>query len=305
MGRGGRGCAGGRWGKGARGDAAGGWTGRRALRGYWGRTETPPAKLSACATCHGAAAVASRHGRCGAAARAGRVGSPHGRPTAKHRALALWSTARVRAGQERGEGRIFGCNGGRARCPYRAARVMRVCNGGANFAGVMAVGRGRLDTHVVRGMPSRAPRWGAPTGGGGQAAHRAMWRGGAMGTSRPTATGPERGARAWSGEMGRGCTGEFCGCNGGRARCPYRAARVMGVVHEGCGMPSHAPRRWRGGAMRTSRPTATGPHHGGRQRDPSEGAGDWTRAVRTATRLGNETRACEGRTRGAGAAGDG
>ena len=26
-------------------------TGRRALRGYWGRTETPPAKLSACATC--------------------------------------------------------------------------------------------------------------------------------------------------------------------------------------------------------------------------------------------------------------
>ena len=27
-------------------------TGRRALRGYRGRTETPPAKLSACATCH-------------------------------------------------------------------------------------------------------------------------------------------------------------------------------------------------------------------------------------------------------------
>ena len=42
----GRGCA--------RGDAAGGWTGRRALRGYWGRTETPPAKLSACATCRAA-----------------------------------------------------------------------------------------------------------------------------------------------------------------------------------------------------------------------------------------------------------
>ena len=29
---------------------------RRALRGYGGRTETPPAKLSACATDHGAAA---------------------------------------------------------------------------------------------------------------------------------------------------------------------------------------------------------------------------------------------------------
>ncbi len=94
---GGRGCAGGRWGKGARGDAAGGWTGRRALRGYGGRTETPPAKLSACATCHGAAAVASRHRRCGAAARAGRVGSPHGR----------WrpSIAPYRNGARRGCGR--------------------------------------------------------------------------------------------------------------------------------------------------------------------------------------------------------
>ena len=29
-----------------------GVTGRRALRGYRGRTETPPAKLSTCATCH-------------------------------------------------------------------------------------------------------------------------------------------------------------------------------------------------------------------------------------------------------------
>ncbi len=51
-------------------------------------------------------------------------GEPPRAVAAKHRALALWSTARVRAGQERGEGRIFGCNGGRARCPYRAARVI-------------------------------------------------------------------------------------------------------------------------------------------------------------------------------------
>ena len=35
-----------------RGSAAVGGTGRRALRSYRGRTETPPAKLSACATCH-------------------------------------------------------------------------------------------------------------------------------------------------------------------------------------------------------------------------------------------------------------
>ena len=31
-----------------------------------------------------------------------------------------------------------------------------------------------------------------------------------------------------------------------------------------CYLPSRAPRRWRGGAMGTSRPTATGPHHGAR-----------------------------------------
>ena len=30
-------------------------------------------------------------------------------------------------------------------------------------------------------------------------------------------------------------------------------------------MQNHAPRRWRGGAMGTSRPTATGPHHGARR----------------------------------------
>ena len=38
---------------------------------------------------------------------------------------------------------------------------------------------------------------------GCQAAHRAMRRGGAMGTSRPTATGPDHGARG-DGAGGRG-----------------------------------------------------------------------------------------------------
>ena len=37
-----------------------GVTGRRALRGYRGRTETPPAKLSACATCHYSRALPKR-----------------------------------------------------------------------------------------------------------------------------------------------------------------------------------------------------------------------------------------------------
>ncbi len=49
-----------------RGSAAVGGTGRRALRSYRGRTETPPAKLSACATCyaHGALPGAMPHAWC-------------------------------------------------------------------------------------------------------------------------------------------------------------------------------------------------------------------------------------------------
>ena len=65
-----------------RGFAAEGVTGRRALRGYRGRTETPPAKLSACATCHyprhlSHGALPTATGRCGAIETS--------RPTAKPR----------------------------------------------------------------------------------------------------------------------------------------------------------------------------------------------------------------------------
>ena len=42
--------------------AADGMTGHRALRGYRGRTETPPAKLSACATCHYPRRITHDHG---------------------------------------------------------------------------------------------------------------------------------------------------------------------------------------------------------------------------------------------------
>ena len=56
-----------------------GMTKRRALRGYRGRTETPPAKLSACATCHYPRALPTATGRCGAMIACG--GSPP-RPTA-------------------------------------------------------------------------------------------------------------------------------------------------------------------------------------------------------------------------------
>ena len=56
-----------------------GVTRRRALRGYRGRTETPPAKLSACATCHANGTLRTR------GAHGGAMGTS--RPTAIARAL--------------------------------------------------------------------------------------------------------------------------------------------------------------------------------------------------------------------------
>ena len=55
----------------------------------------------------------------------------------------------------------------------------------------------------------------------------------------------------------RGCKG--VAHNGARAREQGGGgdAQQDGL---GCGRPSRAPRRWRGGAMGTSRPTATGPY---------------------------------------------
>ncbi len=58
-------------------------------------------------------AVASHRGRCSAAARAGRRGGTQ-----------AWNAAT--------EAEWSGCNGGRARCPHRAARVMSGCYGGAH-----------------------------------------------------------------------------------------------------------------------------------------------------------------------------
>ena len=95
-------------------------------------------------------------------------------------------------------------------------------------------------TLSVCGMLSRALRWRAPTGGGRTR--------GAMGTSRLPAK-----------PHGRGRT-----------------------------MPSRAPRRWRGGAMGTSRPTATGPDNGARQRDRTTGDGN---GARNAARCQAEHRA--------------
>ena len=57
------------------------------------------------------------------------------------------------------------------------------------------------------------------------------------------------------------------GGNGERGRVGDGARGCAGA---GRGVQSHAPRRWRGGAMGTSRPTATGPHHGIREETPRD-----------------------------------
>ncbi len=84
----------------------------------------------------------------------------------------------------------------------------------------------------------------------------APWRGGAMGTSRPTATGHGWCARR-RGTRGAHATG-------------IRVGRAV-WAHEGGGMPSHAPRQWRGGASRESRRPIIAPYR------------QAARAVRTAT----------------------
>ena len=72
------------WGK-VRGRAAGGATGRRALRGYEGRTETPLQNSQRVLLAKPSTAAVSRHGRCSAAARAGRPGGQSSRSTATGR----------------------------------------------------------------------------------------------------------------------------------------------------------------------------------------------------------------------------
>ena len=199
-------------------------------------------------------------------------------------------------------------------------------------------------------MPSSAPR---------------RWRGGAMGTSRPTAKPHEGCGRRGHGARAGVMAGEYCGGNGavprlaaggatgrralrgyeGRTETPPQNSqrvllakpRTAAVSHRGqwrsgasrearrpsiapyrngtrawsaarercgvCGMLSHAPRRWRGGAMGTSRPTAK-PHKG---RGRGEGARTATgRAARERGEGGARarTRGCED-ARGRGRAGAG
>ena len=118
--------------------------------------------------------------------------------------------------------------------------------------------------------------WGAPTGGGGQA-------------SRPTAKPAGGGAHGRGTRRGARCEAAHR-ADGAAARWGHRALpqrdrttghaklRTAAVSHrrqwrgegvergDGYGIPNRAPRQWRGGAMRTLRPTAKAHEGGVRQR---------------------------------------
>ena len=151
---------------------------------------------------------------------------PGSRPTATGhgRCAWQWSTggARGRDTSKKGGGIACDChgsNGGRARCPHRAARVMRVCNGeGGKGAG------GRRGAHGTRDVKPRTAV-GSPHG---------RRRSGAMGTSHPTATMHAKFARP----LGtRGAHGHYA--------CGVR----MCITHAGCAC---ALRGRRGAVVRRS-----------------------------------------------------
>ncbi len=152
----------------SRGCAAGGATGRRALRGYVGRTETPPQNSQRVLLAKPRTAVASRHGRWGAR-------REPGGPVAEHRILPQrdWARGRgVRGGD--GTGRW-----GAAMGPGDGARR------GAGRGGAVAMGRAARWGH--RALPQRdrargrdgavatgrAARWDRAR------VRRGAWRGGA------------------------------------------------------------------------------------------------------------------------------
>ena len=124
--------------------------------------------------------------------------------------------------------------------------------GCASPGGMCGATRGAREMRATTGRTRRARRGGT----GGHATHRAG------GTAARVASRHGR----W----------------GHRALPPSRtrSARNHGAHEEGTarahGMPSNAPRRWRGGAMGTSRPTATG--HEGCARRGRGGAGRGRRA---------------------------
>ena len=190
----------------------------------WGRTDTPPAKLSACATCH-------------AAHRGGEPLRASGEPP---RAMARRRACVV--------SKLFGCNGGRARCPHRAARVIRVGSGVGCGHGARG---GRWRTGAPRGMVTVSHGEGCERDAGCQAAHRAeaRRRDGDIAPYR-NGTGPRgtRGARRWDRTTGHeGCARRWDRSTGTAKprtarRCAVRQGGAKVLRRQFCGGVSYSRR---------------------------------------------------------------
>ncbi len=140
--------------------------------------------------------------------------------------------------------RIFGCNGGRARCPHRAARVMSGCNSGAHNGARGGSAGGRWGARHGEGARDAKPRTAAVS-------LRGQWRGGASreGGERPRAvaakhralpqrdTGVERATGVASGYTGN--TGVES-ANGARRR----GARRRGGPQRGAGARGGVLSKW-------------------------------------------------------------
>ena len=127
----------------SRGRAAGGANGRRALRGYEGRTETPPQNSQRVLLAKPRTAAVSHRGRCGAAARR-RAGRAMGGEGAGGQAARTVRTASGRCGAM-GTSRPTAKPHGRcARNGARAVRTQRDGDGagGDGAGGCTATGRG-------------------------------------------------------------------------------------------------------------------------------------------------------------------
>ena len=98
-------------------------TKRRALRGYRGRTETSPAKLSACATCHYPRALRTATGQCGAVGTSRPTAIPHAMPNANSRGHIRTRGAHAHYARPRGDAARWGH---RALPPYRTPCQTRI-----------------------------------------------------------------------------------------------------------------------------------------------------------------------------------
>ena len=190
----------------------------RERRAYGGRTPWPP----------GSRPTAMGHERCAAAGHAWCAGGAHGNGT---RMVRGWRDTSKKGGGLACD--CHGSNGGRARCPHRAARVMRVCNGeGGKGAGGRRGAHGTRDAkpRTAVGSPHRAT---ARRRGGATREARRRGRRGAHGA---------RDAKPRTAPMARRRDGDIAPYrNETRACSTRRGSRERAA---GCARPLRTAARW-------------------------------------------------------------